>query len=126
MNSLGSCINTFDRYKKVNSKNELDELLVLLLLKDLHLLHSVKCSVSTQLTYIQNIQYSKVQSVQSRILQGQSVKLLKYLFFHSELNFFNSDIFCNFFGIFGLLDILPLWFFFTTFGTNLQIFTKPR
>ena len=66
MNSLGSCINTFGRYKKVNPKNELGELLVFLLLttlhfeKDLNLLHSAKCSVSTQLTYIQKIQYNKV------------------------------------------------------------------
>ena len=60
MNSLGSCINTFDGYKKVNPKNELGELLELLILttlhfgKDLSLLHSAKCSVSTQLTYIKN------------------------------------------------------------------------
>ena len=66
MNSLGSCINTFGRYKKVNPKNELGELLIFLLLttlhfgKDLNLLHSAKCSVSTQLTYIQKIQYNKV------------------------------------------------------------------
>ena len=52
-------------YKKVNPKNELGELLVFLILttlhfeKDLNLLHSAKCSVSTQLTYIQKIQYSK-------------------------------------------------------------------
>ena len=66
MNSLGSCINTFGRYKKVNLKNELGELLVFLILttlhfeKDLNLLHSAKCSVSIQLTYIQKIQYNKV------------------------------------------------------------------
>ena len=86
MNSLGSCINTFGRYKKVNPKNELGELLVFLLLttlhfeKDLNLLHSAKCSVSTQLTYIQKYSTTRFQSVQSKILQGQSIKLLKYLF----------------------------------------------
>ena len=60
MNSLDSCIYTFGRYKKVNPKNELGEFLELLILilttlhfgKDLSLLHSAKCSVSTQLTYI--------------------------------------------------------------------------
>ena len=58
-------IYTFGRYKKVNPKNELGELLVFLILttlhfeKDLNLLHSAKCSVSTQLTYIQKIQFSK-------------------------------------------------------------------
>ena len=103
MNSLGSCINTFGRYKKVNPKNELGELLIFLLLttlhfgKDLNLLQSAKCSVSTQLTYIQN-KYSitSFQSVQSGILQGQSLKLLKYLL---TLEYFvNSEIFCNFLG----------------------------
>ena len=59
MTSLGSYISTFGRYKKVNPKNELGELLVFLILttlhfeKDLNLLHSAKCCVSTQLTYIQ-------------------------------------------------------------------------
>ena len=49
----------------MNPKNELGELLVFLILttlhfeKDLNLLHSAKCSVSTQLAYIQKIQYSK-------------------------------------------------------------------
>ena len=49
----------------MNTKNELGELLELLILttlhfgKDLNLLYSAKCSVSTQLTYIQKIQYSK-------------------------------------------------------------------
>ena len=66
MNSLGSYIYTFGKYKKVNPKNELGELLVFLILttlyfeRDLNLLHSAKCSVSTQLTYIQKIiQFSK-------------------------------------------------------------------
>ena len=36
MNSLGSYIYTFGRYKKVNSKNELGELLVFLILTTLH------------------------------------------------------------------------------------------
>ena len=59
MNSLGSYIYTFGRYKKVNPENGLGELLELLILTTLHfgkdfsLLHSAKCSVSTQLTYIQ-------------------------------------------------------------------------
>ena len=60
--------------QKGEPKNELGELLVFLILttlhfeKDLNLLHSAKCSVSTQLTYIQK-KYStaRVQSVQSRI-----------------------------------------------------------
>ena len=66
MNSLGSYKYTFGRYKKVNPKNELGELLVFLILttvhfeKNLNLLHSAKCSVSTQVTYIQKIlQFSK-------------------------------------------------------------------
>ena len=51
--------------QKGEPKNELGELLVFLVLttlhfeKDLNLLHSAKCSVSTQLTYIQKIQYNK-------------------------------------------------------------------
>ena len=132
MNSLGSCINTFGRYKKVNPKNELGELLIFLLLttlhfeKDLNLLHSAKCSVSTQLTYIQK-KYSSTRfhSVQSRILQGQSLELLKYLFTLRIEYFVNSQIFCNFFG-FLVFWISCHFGFFTTFGTNLQIFTKPR
>ena len=41
-----------------------------------------------------------------------------------EFNFSNSEIFCDF------LEFLVFWVscqlgFFTTFGTNLQIFTKP-
>ena len=66
MNSLGSCINTFGRYKKVNPKNDLGELLIFLLLttshfrKDLNLLHSAKCSVSTQHTVQQGLyQYNQ-------------------------------------------------------------------
>ena len=115
MNSLGSCISTFGRYKKVNPKNELGELLVFLLLttlhfeKDLNLLHSAKCSVSTQLTYIQK-KYSKTrfQSVQSKILQGQSLKLLEYLFtlrieYFSTLKYF--VIFWDFWS-FGYLATL--------------------
>ena len=125
MNSLGSCINTFGRYKKVNPKNELGELLIFLLLttlhfgKDLNLLYSAKCSVSTQLTYIQKYSTTRFQSVQSRVLQGQSLKLLKYLFTLKIKYFANSEIFCNFW-------ISCHFGFFTTFGTNLQIFTKPR
>ena len=65
MNSLGSCINTFDRYRKGNPKNELGtplifDLTTLYFEKYLNLSHSAKCSVSTQLTYIQKIQYNKV------------------------------------------------------------------
>ena len=114
MNSLGSCINTFGRYKKVNSKHELGELLIFLLLttlyfeKDLNLLHSAKCSVSTQLTYIQKYSTTRFQSVQSRILQGQSLELLKYLFTLRIEYFANSEIFCNFldFWSFGYLATL--------------------
>ena len=90
--------------------------------KDLSLLHSAKCSVSTQLTYIQKYSTTRFQSVQSRILQRQSLKLLKYLFTLRIEYFANSEIFCNFLGF------LDSWIschfgFFTTFGTNLQIFT---
>ena len=72
----------------MNAKNDLGELLVFLVLttlhfeKDLNLLHSAKCSVSTQLTYIQK-KYSttRVQSVQSRIFRKQSLKITKIPFY---------------------------------------------
>ena len=89
-------------YKKVNPKNELGELLIFLLLttlhfgKDLNLLHSAKCSVSTQLTYIQKYSTTRFQSVQSGVLQGQSLKLLRYLFTLKIEYIANSEIFCNF------------------------------
>ena len=121
MNSLGSCINTYGRYKKVNPKNELGELLVFLLLttlhfeKDLNLLHSAKCSVSTQLTYIQKYSTTRFQSVQSKILQGQSLKLLKYLFtlgieYFSTLKYF--VIFWDFwsFGYLATLLFHHFWY----------------
>ena len=88
MNSLGSYIYTFGRYKKVNPKNELGELLVFLILttlhfeKDLNLLHSAKCSVSTQLTYIQK---NTVQQGCNQYNQGfftkQSLKITKIPFY---------------------------------------------
>ena len=57
MNSLGSCINTFSRYRKARPKNELGTLLIFDLTplhfeKYFTLSHSAKCSVSTQLAYI--------------------------------------------------------------------------
>ena len=65
MNSLGSCINTFGRYRKVKPKNELGTLLIFDLTtlhfeKYLNLSHSAKCSVSTQMTCVQKIQYNTV------------------------------------------------------------------
>ena len=71
MNSLDSCIYTFGRYKKVNPKNELDELLELLILTTLSLLHSAKCSVSTQLSHIQKIiQFNKGAISTIKVLQS--------------------------------------------------------
>ena len=82
MNSLGSYIYTFGRYKKVNPKNGLGELLELLILttlhfgKDLSLLHSAKCSVSTQLTYIQKIiQFNKGAISTIKVLQSNIFKM---------------------------------------------------
>ena len=80
MNSLGSYIYTFGRYKEVNPKNELGELLELLILttfgKDLSLLHSAKCSVSTQLTYIQKIiQFNKGAISTIKVLQSNTFKM---------------------------------------------------
>ena len=131
MNSLGSYIYTFGRYKKVNPKNEPGEFLVFLILttlhfeKDLNLLHSAKCSVSTQLTYIQKIiQFSKGAISTIKEFYKAIFKMHLNTFLHLELNFFNSRIFCNFLGF--LVSWISCHFgFFTTFGTNLQIFTKP-
>ena len=87
MNSLGSYIYTFGRYKKVNPKNELGEPLVFSILttlhfeKDLNLLHSAKCSVSTQLTYIQKIQYSKGAISTIKDFTKQSLKITKIPFY---------------------------------------------
>ena len=88
MNSLGLCIYTFGRYKKVNPKNELGELLVFLILttlhfeKDLNLLHPAKCSVSTQLTYIQkNTVQQGCNQYNQGFLQGQSLKITKIPFY---------------------------------------------
>ena len=80
MNSLGSYIYTFGRYKKVNPKNELGELLVFLILTTLHF---AKCSVSTQLTYIQNIiQFSKgAISTIKDFFTKQSLKIIKIPFY---------------------------------------------
>ena len=82
MNSLGSYIYTFGRYKKVNPKNGLGELLELLILttlhfgKDLSLLHTAKCSVSTQLTYIQKIiQFNKGAISTIKVLQSNTFKM---------------------------------------------------
>ena len=89
----------YSRYKKVNPKNELGEILLLTTLhfgKDLNLLHSTKCSISTQLHTYKKYSTTRFQSVQSRILQGQSLKLLKYLFTLKIEYFANSEIFCNF------------------------------
>ena len=121
MNSLGSCINTFGRYKKVNPKNELGTLLTFtfnhfVLWKDLNLLHSAKCSVSTQLTYMQKYSTIKFQSVQQGELQYKGV-LRSRLFLHLNLATLPVLWFLQFFR---LLDILSLWIF-TTFGTTLQI-----
>ena len=88
MNSLGSYIYTFSRYKKVNPKNELGELLVFFILttshfeKDLNLLHSAKCSVSTQLTYMQKIiQFSKGAISTIKDFTKQSLKSTKIPFY---------------------------------------------
>ena len=117
--------------QKGEPKNGLGELLELLILttlhfgKDLSLLHSAKCSVSTQLTYIQKIiQFNKAAISTIKVLQNNILKCTKIHFLHLELSFCNSRIFCNF------LEFLVSWIschfgFFTTFGTNLQIFTKP-
>ena len=120
MNSLGSCIYTFGRYKKVNPKNELGELLVFLILttlhfeKDLNLLHSAKCSVSTQLTYIQtNTVQQGCNQYNQGFLQRQFLKILKYLFtlgieYFSTLEYF--VIFWNFWplGYLATLVFSPL------------------
>ena len=88
MNSLGSYIYTFGRYRKVNPKNGLGELLVFLILttlhfeKDLSLLHSAKCSVSTQLTYIQKIiQFNKGAISTIKGFTKQSLKSTKIPFY---------------------------------------------
>ena len=88
MNSLGSYIYTFGRYKKVNPKNGLGELLVFLILTTLHfekdwsLLHSAKCSVSTQLTYIQKIiQFNKGAISTIKGFTKQSLKSTKIPFY---------------------------------------------
>ena len=58
MNSSGSCINTFGRYRKVRPENELGthfkifDLTTLDFEKYLNLSHSAKCFVSTHLTFI--------------------------------------------------------------------------
>ena len=80
----------------MNPKNELGELLVFLILttlhfeKDLNLLHSAKCSVSTQLTYTQKIiQFSKgAISTIKDFFTKQSLKIIKNSFLHLELNIF--------------------------------------
>ena len=121
MNSLRSYINTFGRYRKVKPINELGTLLIFDLLtlhfeKYLNLSHSTKCSVSTQLTCIQKLQYNKVSISTTRT--GFEVT-------ENNLSTLKTDNFAKFmiFAILDFLDflgILPLWCF-TTFGTSLQI-----
>ena len=104
MSSLGSCIYTFGRYKKVNSKNGLGELLILTTLhlgKDWSLLYSAKCSVSTQLTYIQK--NNTIQQECNQYNQGFNKAIFKmhlYTFLHLELI---PGIFCDF------LEFLVSW-----------------
>ena len=112
--------------QKGESKNELGTLLIFtfndfVLWKGLNLLHSAKCSVSTQLTYIPKIQYNKVQSVQQGKLQYKGV-LRSRLFLHLKLATLPILWFLQFLNLqtFGYLATLV-----TTFGTTLQIFTKP-
>ena len=88
MNSLGSYIYTFGRYKKVSPKHELGELLVFSILttlhfeKDLSLLHSAKYSVSIQLTYIQKIiQFNKGAISTIKGFTKQSLKSTKIPFY---------------------------------------------
>ena len=66
----------------MNPKNGLGELLELLILttlhfgKDLSLLHSAKCSISTQLTYIQKIiQFNKGAISTIKVLQSNILKM---------------------------------------------------
>ena len=84
MNSLGSYIYTFGRYKKVNPKNGLGELLVLLILTTLHFEEDLSrlCSVSTQLTYIQKIiQFNKGTISTIKGFTKQSLKCTKIPFY---------------------------------------------
>ena len=106
--------------QKGEPKNELGELLIFLILttlhfeKDLNLLHSAKCSVSTQLTYIQkNTVQQGCNQYNQGFLQGQSLKLLKYLFtlrieYFSTLEYF--VIFWDFWplGYLATLVLSPL------------------
>ena len=75
--------------------------------KYMNLSHSAKCSVSTQLTYIQKIQYNKV-----------SISTTRTGFEINENNFsiLKTDNFANFMilailDFLDFLDILPLCFF---------------
>ena len=74
--------------QKGEPKNELGELLVFSILttlhfeKDLNLLHSAKCSVSTQLTYIQKIiQFNKGAISKIKDFTKQSLKSTKIPFY---------------------------------------------
>ena len=107
MNSLGSCINTFGRYKKGNSKRELGILLIFDLVtlhyeKYLNLSHSAKCSVGTQLTYIQKYSTIRFQSVQESKLQYKGLPRSKSFLHLKNCNFANSVIF-------AILDFLDFW-----------------
>ena len=108
MNSLGSCINKFGRYRKVKPKNELGTLLIFDLTtlhfeKYLNLSHSAKCSVNTQLTCVQKIQYNKVSISTTRINRSRTDFKVKYLFTLKTDNFAN-------FVIFEILDFfLDFW-----------------
>ena len=107
MNSLASCINIFGRYKKVNPKNELGTLLIFtfnnfILWKGLNLLHSAKCAVSTQLTYMQKIQYNKVLISTTRLMSVQGGTKVKTLFTPKTSNFAN-------FMVFAILEFSDFW-----------------
>ena len=107
MNSLGSGINTFGRYKNVNPKNELGTLLIFtfnhfVFLKGLNLLHSTKCSVSTQLTCLQKIQYNKVSISTTRSMSIQGDTKVKTLFTLKTGNFAN-------FMVFAVLESSDFW-----------------
>ena len=111
MNSLGSCINTFGRYRKGNQKNELGTLLTfdlttLYFKKYLNLSHSSKCSVSTQLTYIQQIQYNKVSISTIRTNSAITTNSLSTL---RNDNFANSVIL-------AIPDLFRLFGYLATFG----------
>ena len=89
--------------------------------KDLNFLHSAKCSVSKQLTYIQKIQYNKVSISTIKSSTRAIFKITKNTFLHLKLNtlpilkYFVIFGFLDFFGYLATLVFYHVWYQFANF-----------